>query len=71
MARVAHLKIVGKCILDVSFSCFKSLCSRLYLLQLALAQQEWRVPGLLHQLIDYLKSHLSHSFKNVRDSVGA
>lgn len=44
--------------------------SRLYILQGALAQQEWRVPVLLHNLSQYLRSHLAHLYKNVRDRIG-
>jgi len=45
--------------------------SRLYLLQGLLAQQEWRVPELLHRLYAYLLTHLSHPYKNVRDRIGS
>ena len=34
-------------------------------------QQEWRVPGLLHRLLDYLDPFLTHSYKNVRDRIGS
>jgi len=44
--------------------------SRLYLLQGALSQQEWRVPELLNRLCDYLSGHLRHPYKNVRDRIG-
>ena len=47
------------------------LCySRLYLLQGAVAQQEWRVAELLHRLQTYLTSHLQHPYKNIRDRIG-
>lgn len=45
--------------------------SRLYGIQSALSQQEWRVSKLLHRLLDYLMPHLSHSYKNVRDRIGS
>ena len=44
--------------------------SRLYVLQGALAQQEWRVHDLLHRLIDYLQPHIAHTYKSVRDRLG-
>ena len=44
--------------------------SRLYVLQGALAQQEWRVAEPLHQLFKYLSPHLTHPYKNVRDRLG-
>jgi len=44
--------------------------SRLYFLQGVIAQQEWRVPDLLHRLYDYLLTHLDHPYKNVRDRIG-
>ena len=45
--------------------------SRLYVLQGALAQQEWRVPSVLHKFLDLLKSNLSHPYKIVRDRIGS
>lgn len=45
--------------------------SRLYIIQNTLAQQEWRVAELYHKLLEYLKQHLSHQFKSVRDQIGA
>ena len=44
--------------------------SRLYLLQGALAQQEWRVTELLTRLFVHLKPHLEHQYDNVRDRLG-
>lgn len=44
--------------------------SRLFMLQNALLQQEWRVTDLHHRLIKYLHLHLSHLYKNVRDRLG-
>ena len=52
-------------------TCVLCMCvSRLYILQGALAQQEWRIPALLHTLAKYLHSHLAHLYKNVRDRIG-
>ena len=44
--------------------------SHLYLLQSLLAQQEWRTPSLQSRLLDYLKPHFIHPFKNVRERIG-
>lgn len=46
------------------------LFSRLYFIQGALCQQEWRVPELLHRLLGVIESHLNHPYKNVRDRLG-
>ncbi|CAH3144364.1 unnamed protein product [Porites evermanni] len=45
--------------------------SRLYFIQGALCQQEWRVPELLHRLLGVIESHLNHPYKNVRDRLGS
>lgn len=45
-------------------------CSRLYVLQGGLAQQEWRVPELLHRLLQYLEPKLTQVYKNVRERIG-
>eukprot|EP00057_Strongylocentrotus_purpuratus_P019391 XP_011673865.1 PREDICTED: proteasome activator complex subunit 4 isoform X2 [Strongylocentrotus purpuratus] len=45
--------------------------SRLFILQGGLFQQEWRVPGLHHRLLGYIRQHLTHSYKNVRDKIGS
>ncbi|XP_068688324.1 proteasome activator complex subunit 4-like isoform X1 [Montipora foliosa] len=45
--------------------------SRLYFIQGALCQQEWRVPELLHRLMGVAETHLSHPYKNVRDRLGS
>lgn len=42
---------------------------RLYALQGALSQQEWRVAELYRRLLQYLRSFLSHPFQNVRERV--
>lgn len=47
-----------------------SLCSHLYVLQGGLAQQEWRVPELLHRLLSYLEPKLTQVYKNVRERIG-
>ena len=44
--------------------------SRLYVLQGGLAQQEWRVPELLHRLLKYLEPKLTQVYKNVRERIG-
>lgn len=46
-------------------------CGRLYALQGALHQQEWRVSELLHRLLNYLKPFLTHPFQNVRERLGS
>lgn len=40
------------------------------MLQQALIQQEWRVPELLHRLLEIIMPHLSHPYKAVRDRLG-
>lgn len=45
-------------------------CSRLYVLQGGLAQQEWRVSELLHRLLQYLEPKLTQVYKNVRERIG-
>lgn len=50
--------------------CFFFLSSRLYVLQGGLAQQEWRVPELLHRLLQYLEPKLTQVYKNVRERIG-
>lgn len=44
--------------------------SRLYVLQGGLAQQEWRVPELLHRLLQYLEPKLTQVYKNVSERIG-
>ncbi len=46
-------------------------CSRLYALQGALAQQEWRIPPLMDRILKDLKPFLTHSFMNVRNRIGS
>eukprot|EP00092_Neocalanus_flemingeri_P031411 GFUD01034116.1.p1 GENE.GFUD01034116.1~~GFUD01034116.1.p1 ORF type:complete len:1998 (+),score=527.07 GFUD01034116.1:71-6064(+) len=45
--------------------------SRLYVLQGAMAQQEWRVGGLLHRLDRFLNPFLTHPYQNVRERLGS
>lgn len=45
--------------------------SRLYVLQMALITQEWRVTELLENILSYLEPHLDHPYKNVRDRIGS
>ena len=49
---------------------FFSLASAISLLQVGLAQQEWRIPSLLHKSLRNLTPHLSHPFKAVREKIG-
>lgn len=44
--------------------------SRLYILQSAIHQQEWRGAEIYRKVYDYLMPHISHQFKNVRDRIG-
>ena len=45
--------------------------SRLYVLQGAMAQQEWRIGSLLHQLDRFLVPYLTHPYQNVRERLGS
>ncbi len=45
--------------------------SRLYVLQGALAQQEWRAGNLLHRLMSFLRPFCSHPYENVRNRIGS
>lgn len=45
--------------------------SRLYVLQGAMAQQEWRIGSLLHRLDHFLKPFLTHPYQNVRERLGS
>ncbi|XP_032233646.1 proteasome activator complex subunit 4 isoform X2 [Nematostella vectensis] len=45
--------------------------TRLYLIQGALCQQEWRVAELLHKLLMRIEPRLGHTYKNVRDRSGS
>ncbi|GCB62155.1 hypothetical protein scyTo_0011429, partial [Scyliorhinus torazame] len=49
---------------------FADAC-RLYVLQGGLAQQEWRVPELMHRLLQYLEPKLTQVYKNVRERIGS
>ena len=48
--------------------CFSS--SRLCVLQQAILQQEWRIPQYLHAIVEYLRPHMAHNYKSVRDRMG-
>ena len=45
--------------------------SRLYVLQGAVAQQEWRIGSLLHRLDAFLRPFLTHPYQNVRERLGS
>jgi len=45
--------------------------SRLYVLQGAMAQQEWRCGSLLHKLDHFLGPYLNHPYHNVRERIGS
>jgi proteasome activator subunit 4 len=40
------------------------------MLQQGLVQQEWRVPEMLHKLLQDIMPFLDHSYKAVRDRLG-
>jgi len=44
--------------------------SRLYIMQCAMSEQEWRAAEMFHHVYQYLLDHLSHPFKSVRDRIG-
>ncbi len=45
--------------------------SRLYVLQGAVAQQEWRAGRMLHRLLEFLRPYCSHPYQQVRDRMGS
>ena len=45
--------------------------SRLYVLQGAVAQQEWRIGSLLRRLSAFLRPFLTHRYQNVRERLGS
>jgi hypothetical protein len=45
--------------------------SRLYMLQGGIAQQEWRIPELLHRLLAFLGPYLKHPYLDVRERIGS
>lgn len=66
MITVTSIYFIATCLsLSVSLS-----SSRLYVLQGGLAQQQWRVPELLHRLLQYLEPKLTQVYKNVRERIG-
>ncbi|KAK3731823.1 hypothetical protein QZH41_020179, partial [Actinostola sp. cb2023] len=56
---------------DGALICSFADASRLYLIQGALCQQEWRVAELLNKLLSLIQFRLGHSYKNVRDRSGS
>lgn len=46
-------------------------CSRLYALQGALSQQEWRIPTIMKNILEECKPFMVHSYMNVRDRLGS
>ena len=44
--------------------------SRVAILRAVVVQQGWRVPELLHRLLDVLRPHLSHPYDEVRSELG-
>ncbi|XP_055031264.2 proteasome activator complex subunit 4B isoform X1 [Misgurnus anguillicaudatus] len=64
------LEMLMECPLSGEGGSFVDAC-RLYVLQGGLAQQEWRVPELLHRLLSYLEPKLTQVYKNVRERIGS
>uniref|UniRef100_A0A8B9HCU2 Proteasome activator subunit 4b n=1 Tax=Astyanax mexicanus TaxID=7994 RepID=A0A8B9HCU2_ASTMX len=64
------LEMLMECPLSGEGGSFVDAC-HLYVLQGGLAQQEWRVPELLHRLLMYLEPKLTQVYKNVRERIGS
>ncbi|XP_053495926.1 proteasome activator complex subunit 4B isoform X1 [Ictalurus furcatus] len=64
------LEMLMECPLSGEGGSFVDAC-HLYVLQGGLAQQEWRVPELLHRLLTYLEPKLTQVYKNVRERIGS
>ncbi|TSK14769.1 Proteasome activator complex subunit 4B [Bagarius yarrelli] len=64
------LEMLMECPLSGEGGSFVDAC-HLYVLQGGLAQQEWRVPELLHRLLAYLEPKLTQVYKNVREQIGS
>ncbi|KAL7856906.1 hypothetical protein SRHO_G00158050 [Serrasalmus rhombeus] len=64
------LEMLMECPLSGEGGSFVDAC-HLYVLQGGLAQQEWRVPELLHRLLIYLEPKLTQVYKNVRERIGS
>ncbi|XP_053094465.1 proteasome activator complex subunit 4B isoform X1 [Pangasianodon hypophthalmus] len=64
------LEMLMECPLSGEGGSFVDAC-HLYVLQGGLAQQEWRVPELLHRLLSYLEPKLTQVYKNVRERIGS
>ena len=45
--------------------------SKLYVLQGGIHQQEWRVPQLLNNILNYIEPRLGHPYKNIRNRYGS
>uniref|UniRef100_A0A6P7GVF6 Proteasome activator complex subunit 4B-like n=1 Tax=Diabrotica virgifera virgifera TaxID=50390 RepID=A0A6P7GVF6_DIAVI len=46
-------------------------CTRLQLLFVALSQQSWRNHEISGRLLEYLRPHLTHPFKNIRERISS
>ena len=70
-AHLAHpYKNVRDRLIDLPANHNLLFSSRLFMVQNALLQQEWRVTDLHHRLVKYIQPHLAHPYKNVRDRLG-
>ncbi|CAH1108407.1 unnamed protein product [Psylliodes chrysocephalus] len=46
-------------------------CTRLHLLFIAISQQSWRNTEISGRLLEYLRPHMTHPFKNIRERISA